>query len=303
MKVSCIIPVYNTFSIDDGKTLEACIKSLLDQRGCDLQIIFIDNNSTDDSLKTLKKYEQKNKNIEVYQEKKAGASTARNKGLKFVKGDFIFFMDSDDLLKKDMIKTALKIAIEKDSDILYSSKVLKVNGEIKPYGPSNSFKYNSISKSRANIFGVAGHLYKTDFVKRMNVSFNFNIFIAEDFLFNIELNTQTDKIDFNLAENYIYIKHDMSTTGQKSDKWISAIYSWKMVLKIIRKRKPREYRRFINTFFEEYFNIFIVKSIDKKKAKRAFLSVMVRDGNLLYLLSYKMKSTIRKVKKIYRSKK
>ena len=96
--VSVIIPVYNA-----GKYLDVCIQSVINQTWPNTEIILVDDGSTDDSLKIAKKY-LVNANVKVIEQKNSGAAVARNAGLKLAKGDYIQFLDADDLLSPNKIE-------------------------------------------------------------------------------------------------------------------------------------------------------------------------------------------------------
>ena len=90
-KISVIVPVYNT-----GKYLDKCISSIVNQDYKNLQLILIDDGSSDNSLEILKKWELKDDRILILSEKHKGVSHARNIGIKKAEGEFIAFIDSDD---------------------------------------------------------------------------------------------------------------------------------------------------------------------------------------------------------------
>lgn len=89
--VSVIVPVYNT-----GKYLKKCLDSVLAQTLRDIEVICINDGSTDNSAEILKNYEQKDKRISIVDQKHEGASLARNKAMALARGEFIAFIDSDD---------------------------------------------------------------------------------------------------------------------------------------------------------------------------------------------------------------
>lgn len=95
--VSIIVPIYNT-----EQFLVRCVESLLNQSYQPLQIILVDDGSTDNSLEICKHYE-KYDNVEVYHQNNKGVSSARNEGLKHIKGEYVFFVDSDDFILPDYI--------------------------------------------------------------------------------------------------------------------------------------------------------------------------------------------------------
>ena len=107
--VSIIVPVYNT-----AKYLPRCLESLLNQTLVGVEIICINDGSTDNSEKVLKNYAKKDKRIVVINQKNGGSAAARNAGLKAAKGTYIGFIDSDDYAEANMYEvmvTEAKIVV------------------------------------------------------------------------------------------------------------------------------------------------------------------------------------------------
>ena len=94
--ISFIIPIYNA-----EKYLSACITSLVCQTEKDLQIILMDDGSTDRSLAIAQEWAAKDARLEVYHQPNAGQSAARNRGLKHAKGEYVAFVDADDAISQD----------------------------------------------------------------------------------------------------------------------------------------------------------------------------------------------------------
>ncbi len=111
--VSVIIPVYNVENY-----LPECIESLLGQSLKDIEIILIDDDSTDDSGKICDIYSEKDDRIRVIHQKNSGVSSARNTGIDFAKSDHIMFVDSDDFVDKDFCRAPYEIAKQLDSDLV-----------------------------------------------------------------------------------------------------------------------------------------------------------------------------------------
>lgn len=97
--VSIIVPVYNEASL-----LHRCLDSILHQTYTNLDIIIVDDGSTDDSLEICEQYKRSDKRVTVIHETNAGLSAARNNGVESAKGEFIAFVDSDDYLDVDFIE-------------------------------------------------------------------------------------------------------------------------------------------------------------------------------------------------------
>lgn len=106
--VSIIVPVYN-----NEKYIERCLNSILNQTYTNIQIIVINDGSTDNSYKICKKYAEQDNRIFLISQKNSGVSSARNTGLKEAKGEVLSFIDSDDWVHERFIEDNLKIMIEK----------------------------------------------------------------------------------------------------------------------------------------------------------------------------------------------
>ncbi|MBQ9271915.1 MAG: glycosyltransferase family 2 protein [Alphaproteobacteria bacterium] len=112
-EVSVIIPVYNA-----EKYLEQCIDSVLSQTLHNIEIICVDDGSTDDSLKMLNAYQKKDKRLLVISQKNQNAGAARNTGLKQAKGKYLIFLDADDFFEPEMLENMHKKATEDKADIV-----------------------------------------------------------------------------------------------------------------------------------------------------------------------------------------
>ena len=111
-KVSLIVPVYNTQNY-----LNQCFNSLVGQSYNNVEIILVDDGSTDNSYKICREYEKKYERIKLFHKENGGLSDARNYGLMQATGEYISFVDSDDYLKKDFVKTLVKLIKKYDADI------------------------------------------------------------------------------------------------------------------------------------------------------------------------------------------
>lgn len=111
-EISIIIPVYNV-----EKYIKKCLDSVLNQFNSKIQIIIINDGSTDNSHKIIEKYLEKHKNILYIIQENQGLSMARNNGLKYVQGKYVMFLDSDDYIEEDSIQGLYKHVTNKDSDI------------------------------------------------------------------------------------------------------------------------------------------------------------------------------------------
>ena len=116
--ISIIVPVYNS-----ELYLKKCLDSLISQTYENIEIICIDDNSSDDSLRILQEYEKKDHRIKVIQKANEGVSLARNVGLDVAHGDYILFVDSDDWIDISTCEVALKKITEETADLVMWSYI------------------------------------------------------------------------------------------------------------------------------------------------------------------------------------
>lgn len=161
--VSIIVPIYNT-----EKYLKKCIDSILVQTYDNLEVILVNDGSSDDSLNICKKYESFDSRIRIIDKKNGGLSSARNAGLDVCKGDYITFVDSDDYLEKEAIELLVKAGNQYHADI--------VSMKLKPVDEN----YNSLIKYTNNyeLKQITGRHYLKEVFERKNlVLFVINYFL------------------------------------------------------------------------------------------------------------------------------
>ena len=136
--ISIIVPIYNAETY-----LAACIESLIAQTKKELEIILVDDESTDSCLTIAQNYAKKDPRIIVLQQPHAGQSVARNLGLKHAKGEYISFVDADDRLAPDWCEKHLNAI--KDVDYVQSGYTrVSVDGQQLEIGiPKNRYQYTS----------------------------------------------------------------------------------------------------------------------------------------------------------------
>ena len=113
-KVSVIIPVYNVQNY-----LRPCLDSVLKQTLKEIEIICVDDGSTDGSLEILKQYAAKDNRITVLKQKNLHAGVARNAGLAVARGEYLSFLDSDDFFELNMLEESYRLIRKKQADILF----------------------------------------------------------------------------------------------------------------------------------------------------------------------------------------
>lgn len=113
MDISVIIPVYNV-----EQYLKRCVDSVLCQIGISLEIILVDDGSTDSSEKICDDYATKNTNVKCLHIENSGPATAKNRGYDIAKGNYVAFIDSDDEIKQDMFSVMLRSGYQHNADVI-----------------------------------------------------------------------------------------------------------------------------------------------------------------------------------------
>lgn len=117
--ISILIPAYNV-----EKYLPHCLHSILSQSYKCLQIVIIDDGSTDNTLSVCARYADKDTRVEVYHQDNSGVATTRNNLLEKVKGDWVLFVDADDWIEPDMVDSLINLADERSADIVECKNVI-----------------------------------------------------------------------------------------------------------------------------------------------------------------------------------
>lgn len=175
--VSVIIPCHNCANF-----IDRAVSSVMAQTCSDSEIILVNNNSTDNSLRILNYYQNKYPNhISVYNEYKRGAPAARNCGLKQAKGDWVQFLDADDELLEGKISRQLQLAIDSEVDVVAGSCLLKYIGHPKTY---DIFRYVDDNVWRglitSNLGITSSNLWRKSFLLKVN-GWNENLTSSQEY--------------------------------------------------------------------------------------------------------------------------
>lgn len=230
--ISVIVPVYNV-----EKYICKCIDSIVNQTYKNLEIILIDDGSLDNCPQICDEYAKKDSRIKVIHKKNGGVSSARNMGIGIAKGEYIGFVDSDDLIHKDMYKLMLEFLSENNLDIV-NCNVLEITTEDffsdevfdlvknKNYIINKIDAYNKIllfnSDNGINPFTVCKLIKKT---LLSNIIFNLDFSIGEDMLFCLDVIKESNRIGLLESKLYFYNRQEQSVTKTFSAKKITHIKS------------------------------------------------------------------------------
>lgn len=195
LKVSIIIPVYNV-----ELYLREALDSVINQTLKEIEIIIVNDGSTDNSLEIVKEYETKDHRIIVINQENQGLSGARNSGLKIAKGHYIYFMDSDDYIALDTLEICYECALEKQLDFVFfdAQSFTKDDIDISEYNydRSRNIKEKTIYSGKEALKKLLNqkkyrsavwlNFIRLEYLDRINLKFYPNI-IHEDELFTFLL--------------------------------------------------------------------------------------------------------------------
>lgn len=196
IKISVVIPVYNV-----AKYLPKCLDSILNQTLKEIEIICINDGSSDKSLEILKKYKKLDERIIIVNQKNNGASSARNNGLNLLKGEYFISLDSDDWIKKDYLEKVYEKAKKNDLDMVISDIIFKYEDEEK------IIKDLEIDEIKL----ITGREYINCFFNINNKGYNWNKLIKSKIIkenkiyYNEKIFKQED-VDFILRASYFMNK-------------------------------------------------------------------------------------------------
>lgn len=226
-KISIIVPVYNT-----AKYLPACLGSIINQTYHNLEIILVDDGSTDDSNEVISKYAKNDSRIKTIRQNNQGQSSARNTGLKKVTGDYVSFIDSDDEIRPTFIADLLSPFLQEPTTSLsvcgIHYKRLKTKSaadvyinSLPPYKKSTLRKAYILSllAKDGRMYSSVNKLYQARIAKTLKFDESLNF--AEDTKFVLDyLKKSKGDIRFILKPLYIYnFGTSGSTINQTAIKW------------------------------------------------------------------------------------
>lgn len=209
--VSIIVPVYNS-----AEFLSKCVDSLLGQQYENIEIILVNDGSSDDSEKICLNYEKLDLRIQYLFKDNGGASSARNYGLQRARGKFVTFVDSDDYVGKNYVYDMVSAHDGLDDTFVISGMRLRKKNEIGyfAYAPEMVSKENIISDFQKKHFflhgGPTSKLFSLSIIKQNNIKFNTRLKNYEDLIFCLDYLSHVSKIKYIQSTEYVYALDNMS---------------------------------------------------------------------------------------------
>ena len=241
-KISVIIPVYNV-----EKYLRQCLDSVIKQSLPDIEIICIDDGSTDNSLQICNEYAINDSRINVIHQKNSGLGCARNSGLKNANGEYILFVDSDDWIEENACLEMYNKAVEINADIVLTGETLYYQSADK-YGPGwrNFAGYKDMEEITESIVWetftpACTRLYKKEFLDRNNLKFVENCFY-EDNSWGCLMFILAKRIGF-VKNQYYYRQRNDSITAVKDEKVFDWIKDYKYFYEFLTNNKIQSHKK------------------------------------------------------------
>lgn len=267
-KVSIIIPVYNA-----GKYLRECLDSVLGQTYNNVEIVAVNDGSTDDSKQILEEYASKHLNVKVFHTENRGVCAARNMGLDNISGEWVMFVDADDYLVKNAIEILYNDAVNHNADMAIG----KVRGENEKKQQDDSTALTIWTKREALInglddnpllYGCVSKLFKYQLIK--DIRFVLNKKAHEDGYFVFLALIKEPIVTVNEKSLYIYRYNAESASHAKfSDKFFDVLYFNELKRKTIEELYPELIEKSYNKHVKAHLTMLhlFCRTKDKKYNK------------------------------------
>lgn len=263
-KVSVIIPVYNV-----EKYLRKCLDSVINQTYKDLEIICINDGSTDNSLQILEKYSEKDERIKIINRQNGGLSAARNSGLDIAVGKYVYFVDSDDWIEPNTINELVNIiesynvdvVIHEANNILNDSSFIGTNLDAQAWFDSytkNNGIYDVPKEINRDICPVTWNkLYKVDIINKYYCRFPEGL-VNEDELFLWTYMIHCKNFYYLNKKLYNYLRRSDSIMGTRdnSPKILDILEILSEIYKTVKKYKDiNEYQEYLTQNYVNNINL------------------------------------------------
>lgn len=251
VKVSVVIPVYNVESY-----LEDCLKSVLHQTLTDIEIICVNDGSTDKSLSILEKYAKKDKRLTVINQENAGHAVATNIGMTYATGEYLFLMDSDDIIEFNALELTYKKAKECDVDFVIFKAINYNNSEGKYYETKSYTMKEVYNQVKDEVFSYEdvkdliftmsvtpwSKLYNRKFLLENNIIFPEGL-IFDDNIFFWEVLFNAKRIVF--LNEFLFIRRFYSTSSTNNGdlRFLDSIEINNLIWKTFRKYNHFDYHK------------------------------------------------------------
>lgn len=275
-KLSVIVPTFNV-----RLYVEECIESLLSQEYQELEIIIVDDGSTDGSSEVCDKIQKKDSRIKVIHQKNGGLSSARNTGLHNASGEYISFIDSDDLVSPTMFSNLIDKLERNNADVAICNfevfnKECRYKGTRYADETIEYTSHNQVKFYRAALDSSCNRVYRAEPIRKLGLEFEHKNKVAqEDYWFLVRLFSHISKIVTVSASHYLYRERGSSITKSHSDGDITKRCLDFLALSktYISEHTNREYDEFLNY---QYVNMFMASINNASDTKPSTILAIVK---------------------------
>lgn len=251
--VSVIIPVYNTAAY-----LAECLDSVINQKILDIEIIVINDGSTDGSLDIIRRYSELDERIILLDKANQGVSAARNDAIRLAKADYIMFLDSDDAFAKDAVEKAYNRICRDSCDILiFNGRAFENDGKERRWNKNNYFRLNKkdenhiarglywIERTGGRIQQPGMKIYLRQFIVKNDLKFGDSA-VGEDYFFFYMCMIRAERVGYLHFEGYCRRYRPNSLETDKSIRGTQErIRSFGQVLSTLNFVEDKKYCRII----------------------------------------------------------
>jgi len=213
VKVSVIIPCYNSANF-----IEETIQSVVKQNIDELEIICVDNGSEDNTIEVLKKLQDSESRIKIEVEPQSGASYARTKGLSISEGDFIQFLDSDDIIRPGKITTQMNAIVAQGVDWIVSDRSI-LNHDLSSVLESHSYNHlldNKLEVGIAEVITSGNPLYKRQALEQVG-GYTPKLKVGQDWDLHLKLILSDLKVGYVKGDFF----HSRRLSESLSSNWVN----------------------------------------------------------------------------------
>lgn len=215
MKVSIIMPAYNTAPYL-GQALASLQQSLKD----DYEVWLIDDGSEDDTFHLLRQFADQHPNIHTLTQKNSGPAHARNVGLTYASGEYIYFMDSDDYIEPDSIDILVQTIEQDQTDVVVSGIYEEVPGTVTEvrysacqFQSRQEYLQQAVALWDTHLLYTMGNkIYRTSFLRENNICFPEEYVFGEDTRFNMKVFAVAQRISILDKSYYHYVRERPGST-------------------------------------------------------------------------------------------
>lgn len=277
VKVSVIIPVYNS-----EEYLKKCLDSLVAQSLQEIEIIVVDDGSTDGSWQLIESLANKDNRIVPVRQRNKGVSVARNTGLQQASGEYVGFVDSDDFVDPDYFKNLYHTGKQQEADIV--SGYVDTENERRRYFYNHNNKI-AVERNKCLLMGVVWlNIYKNSMLKKHDVQFPSKLRTAEDNVFNLQASYYANKVVSVIDDTVVYhqVTREGSLTAQQyTEKNLlqlsRAIFETTKLLNSLENYSQEAYElRIIDTlnyFYERFKETSAISNYARRKISTTFIRI------------------------------